>query len=72
VAGLNSLSDHPAAPDPEARLEHLLVDFADAGHRQYRDEFLCLGAWAEPFRAKEGARHLPTERTGMATLKGFS
>jgi len=51
VAGLNSLSDHPAAPDPETRPEHLLVDFADAVHRQFRDEFYVLGAWAEPFRA---------------------
>ena len=32
-----ALSDHPVAPEPEARLQHLLVDLADPGHRQLRD-----------------------------------
>src|SRR6266853_4585017 len=38
-----SLSDHPIAPDPEARLQQLLVDLADPGHRKLGDELDVLG-----------------------------
>jgi hypothetical protein len=37
------LSDHPLAPGPEARLQHLLVDLADPGHRQLRDGYSTSG-----------------------------
>jgi len=37
-------SDHPLAPDPEARLQHFLVDLADTGHRQLGYEFYVLGS----------------------------
>src|SRR5258708_22329529 len=36
------LSHHPLAADPKASFEHLLVDLADAGHRQLRHKFDVL------------------------------
>src|SRR4051812_16111641 len=34
----SALPHHPLATGPKARLQHLLVDLADAGHRQLGDE----------------------------------
>src|SRR6266581_1851431 len=38
ASGTRELPHHPLAADPEARLQHLLVDLADAGHRKVLDE----------------------------------
>src|SRR6266478_4899196 len=37
------LTDHPIAADPEACPQQLLVDLADAGHRQLGHELDVLG-----------------------------
>jgi hypothetical protein len=54
TSSADQLPHHPLAAGPEACLQHLLVDLADAGHRQLVDEFMCFGACAEPFLLSPG------------------
>ena len=66
MAGLNSLSDHPAAPDPETRPEHLLVDFADAVHRQFPRRILCAWGMGRTFSRFDEVDQFLRVRPGVA------